>query len=196
MSERRGRLWVFILSAIGIAVGMASCAHPAWSQHPVHNPPPPPRPPAHQPAPRPSPPPQRAAVKQQQAPVPQRAVTPQPPPQQPSGAPGTIIPPPPPLGTRVPSGNTVVPHPPDRPWQHDNAVPPSERPPPGMCRVWLDKVPAASQPAPTSCSKAIQMRPPNGHVIFGEDGRRPTATRVPPATPSEPSAPESPLADH
>jgi hypothetical protein len=57
-----------------------------------------------------------------------------------------------------------------------------------MCRVWLDKVPASSQPAPTSCAKAIQMHPPNGHVIFGEDGRRPTATRVPPASESAPAS--------
>jgi hypothetical protein len=65
-----------------------------------------------------------------------------------------------------------------------------------MCRVWLDKVPASSQPAPTTCSKAIQMHPPNGHVVFGEDGRRPTATRVPPANPPESSSPESPLGEH
>ena len=195
MSERRGRLIVFILSAIGVAAGMASCAHPALSQHPAHNPPPsPPRPAVHQPAPRQSPPPQRQVVKPQ-PPAPQRAVAPQPLRQQqpPSGASGTIVPQQPALGTRV---NAGVPHPPVRPWQHDADVPSSERPPPGMCRVWLDKVPAASQPAPTSCSKAIQMRPPNGHVIFGEDGRRPTATRVPPAASPESSAPDSPLADH
>ena len=195
MSERRGRALGFLLSAAFVAAGMASCAHPALSQHPVHNPPPPPpRPPAHQPA-RQSPPPKQV-VKQQQPPVAPKSVTPQPPVrEQPSGTSGTpTIQQPPAVGTRVSGG---VPHPPVRPWEQRNAdIPPSERPPPGMCRVWLDKVPAASQPAPTTCSKAIQRHPPNGHVIFGEDGRRPTATRVSPATPSEPSSPESPLADH
>jgi hypothetical protein len=190
MLEGRGRVWGFLLSAIFIAAGMASCAHPAWSQHPTHNPPP--RPPVHQP-PRQSPP-QRQVVKPQ-PPQPQKAVVPQPPRQQESGIPGVATPQAPAVGTRVPSAGTTggssggVPHPPVRPWEQRNAdIPASERPPPGMCRVWLDHVPAASQPAPTSCSKAIQMHPPNGHVVFGEDGRRPTATRVPPATPPESSA--------
>ncbi|HZS60113.1 MAG TPA: hypothetical protein VFA43_12640 [Gemmatimonadaceae bacterium] len=117
--------------------------------------------------------------------------------QQESGVPGVATPQAPAVGTRVPpagistGGTSTVPHPPVRPWEQRNAdIPASERPPPGMCRVWLDHVPAASQPAPTTCSKAIQMHPPNGHVVFGEDGRRPTATRVPPATPSEPSSPD------
>ena len=184
MAERRGRVWGYLLSAICIAAGMVSCAHPAWSQHPTHNnpPPPPPRPPAHRPAPRQTPPPQHQTVKEQA------------PRQQESGIPGVATPQPPAVGTRVPSvgaggGGSSVPHPPVRPWEQRNAdIPASERPPPGMCRVWLDHVPAASQPAPTTCSKAIQMHPPNGHVVFGEDGR-PTATRVPPATPSE-SAPQ------
>jgi hypothetical protein len=171
MSERRGRVLGFLLAAFFIAAGMASCARPAWSQHPTHNPPP--RPPAHhQP-----PPPQRQVVK----PAPQKEVSHAPAPV--TG--GQQIGQPPPVGTRV-NTNTGVPHPPVRPWEQRNAdIPSSERPPPGMCRVWLDKVPASSQPAPTSCAKAIQTHPANGHVIFGEDGGRPTATRVPPATPTE-----------
>ena len=184
MSERRRRVWGLLLAAIFVAAGMVSCAHPAWSQHPTRNPPPPPPPPHHQP-----PPPQRQVAK----PAPQKEV---------SHAPAPVAPQPqlaqPPVGTRVntsPNTNTGVPHPPVRPWQQRNAdIPPSERPPPGMCRVWLDKVPATSQPAPTSCAKAIQTHPANGHVIFGEDGGRPTATRVPPATPAESQqSPESPF---
>lgn len=46
------------------------------------------------------------------------------------------------------------------------------RPPPGMCRIWLDDVPANRQPEPTDCPTAIRNRPPNGRVIFGEEVRR------------------------
>ena len=192
MSEWGGRVWSVRLTAVLIAAGMASYTHPAWSQHPAHNPPP--RPPVRQ-TPPPRRPPQHQVIKPQ-APQPQKAVVPQPPRQQESGIAGVATPPAPAVGTRVPSvgstGGTAVPHPPVRPWEQRNAdIPESERPPPGMCRVWLDKVPAASQPAPTTCSKAIQMHPPNGHVVFGEDGRRPTATRVPPAKPSESSTPDN-----
>lgn len=52
-------------------------------------------------------------------------------------------------------------------------IPRTLRPPAGMCRVWLDNVPAAQQPAPTDCTTAIRNRPPNGRVIFAEE--RPAA---------------------
>jgi hypothetical protein len=48
-------------------------------------------------------------------------------------------------------------------------VPAGHRPPPGMCRVWVDGVPPRQQPAPTDCRTAIRNRPPNGRVIFGDD---------------------------
>ena len=48
-------------------------------------------------------------------------------------------------------------------------VPPSHRPPPGMCRVWLDGVPANQQPAVTDCASAVRSRPANGRVLFGDD---------------------------
>jgi hypothetical protein len=48
-------------------------------------------------------------------------------------------------------------------------VPRSLRPPPGMCRVWVEQVPASQQPAPTDCATAIRNRPPNGRVIFAEE---------------------------
>lgn len=48
------------------------------------------------------------------------------------------------------------------------------RPPPGMCRIWLEDVPANRQPEPTDCPTAIRKRPPNGRVIFGEEVRRST----------------------
>jgi hypothetical protein len=128
------------------------------------------------------PPPQRPVVRPQQEQPPAAARAPQV--LQGSGAA------PLPSGTRV----NAVPHPPVHPWEQKNAdVPASERPPPGMCRIWLDRVPASSQPAATSCAKAIQMRPSNGRVLFGEAGQRPTATRVPPADGSD--APVPPNSD-
>jgi hypothetical protein len=182
LERRKGSTLTLLRTAIALAVGAVMCSDPALAQRPNHPPPPPPpRPPVHRAPP---------------APAPQRQVTPpvrpqlQPVPREQHLLPQMATPP---IGTRV----NPVPHPPVRPWEQRNAdIPPSERPPPGMCRVWLNNVPANSQPAPTSCSKAIQMHPPNGHVIFGEDGRRPTATRVPPAKPSDSSGPESPFGDH
>ena len=47
-------------------------------------------------------------------------------------------------------------------------VPDDHRPPPGMCRIWIDDVPAVRQPAPTDCSTAIRRRPPNARVVFGK----------------------------
>jgi hypothetical protein len=49
------------------------------------------------------------------------------------------------------------------------AVPAEARPPKGMCRVWIDGVPAAQQPAATDCATAVKNRPANGRVIFGDD---------------------------
>jgi hypothetical protein len=51
-------------------------------------------------------------------------------------------------------------------------IPESHLPPKGMCRIWIDNVPPAQQPAPTDCASAIKNRPPNGRVIFPEDGAR------------------------
>jgi hypothetical protein len=51
----------------------------------------------------------------------------------------------------------------------DDGVPKEYRPPAGMCRIWLDKVPARQQPAPTDCPTAVRNRPPNGKVLFGDD---------------------------
>ncbi len=48
-------------------------------------------------------------------------------------------------------------------------VPEDARPPRGMCRIWIDAVPAAQQPAATDCATAVKNRPTNGRVIFGDD---------------------------
>jgi hypothetical protein len=56
-------------------------------------------------------------------------------------------------------------------------IPAGSRPPAGMCRIWLDDVPASRQPAPTDCASAVRNRPAKGRVIFGDDyvtkGKRP-----------------------
>ena len=55
-------------------------------------------------------------------------------------------------------------------------IPQSSRPPAGMCRIWLDNVPAAQQPAPTDCATAVRNRPAKGRVIFGDDYAKKTDT--------------------
>lgn len=51
----------------------------------------------------------------------------------------------------------------------NDGIPAAYRPPAGMCRIWLDGVPPAQQPAPTDCANAVRNRPANGRVIFGDD---------------------------
>jgi hypothetical protein len=51
---------------------------------------------------------------------------------------------------------------------HEQIVPPSFYPPSGMCRIWINQVPAAQQPAPTDCASAVRNRPANGKVLFGD----------------------------
>ena len=54
---------------------------------------------------------------------------------------------------------------------------------PGMCRIWLDKVPAKQQPAPTDCPTAVKNKPTNGKVLFGDDyvekGKKPDEKELP-----------------
>jgi hypothetical protein len=60
-------------------------------------------------------------------------------------------------------------------------IPASSRPPAGMCRIWLDDVPPAQQPAPTDCASAVRNRPAKGRVIFGDDyvpAKRPDTTKA------------------
>jgi len=53
--------------------------------------------------------------------------------------------------------------------RRDQSVPPGFFPPAGMCRIWLNDVPAGQQPAPTDCASAVRNRPANGRVLFGDD---------------------------
>jgi hypothetical protein len=53
--------------------------------------------------------------------------------------------------------------------RRDQIVPPGFFPPAGMCRIWINDVPASQQPAPTDCASAVKNRPANGKVLFGDD---------------------------
>ena len=56
-----------------------------------------------------------------------------------------------------------------QPQRREQIVPPGFYPPAGMCRIWVNGVPAAQQPAPTDCASAVKNRPANGKVLFGDD---------------------------
>jgi hypothetical protein len=71
-----------------------------------------------------------------------------------------------------------------------------------MCRIWLDNVPPAQQPAPTDCASAARNLPRNGRLIYSDEPRNPrlplvkslkdppTAVQTPPRKlPDEPPAP-------
>jgi len=47
------------------------------------------------------------------------------------------------------------------------AVPVHLLPPAGKCRVWMEEVPAAQQPAPTDCATALRLKPANAVVLYG-----------------------------
>src|SRR4051812_24549207 len=53
--------------------------------------------------------------------------------------------------------------------RRDQIVPPGFFPPAGMCRIWLNDVPAGQQPAPTDCASAVRNRPANARVLFGDE---------------------------
>ena len=68
----------------------------------------------------------------------------------------------------------------------------AHRPPPGMCRIWIDGVPAERQPAPTDCATAIRRRPSNARVIFGEELRPPRGQVQAPRLVEQPPKPVEP----
>ena len=73
-----------------------------------------------------------------------------------------------PANAQFPQGLPQIPGLPKR-QQPQSKVPPNYRPPAGMCRIWIDGVPANQQPAPTDCVTAVRNRPVNGTVIFGDE---------------------------
>jgi hypothetical protein len=74
-----------------------------------------------------------------------------------------------------------------------SSVPDSHRPPPGMCRIWIDGVPPTHQPAPTDCATAIRKRPMNARVVFGSDAPAGSARTFAPmqSAPSNFATPQS-----
>lgn len=60
---------------------------------------------------------------------------------------------------------------PERRPEQKVTIPRAYLPPKGMCRIWIDSVPARQQPAPTDCATAIRNKPQNGKVIFSEENR-------------------------
>jgi hypothetical protein len=60
---------------------------------------------------------------------------------------------------------------PERRPEQKVTIPRAYLPPKGMCRIWIDSVPARQQPAPTDCATAIRNKPQNGQVIFSEENR-------------------------
>ncbi len=48
-------------------------------------------------------------------------------------------------------------------------VPPGQRPPAGMCRVWIDGVAPGRQPRATDCATARANAPANSRIIYGSD---------------------------
>lgn len=75
------------------------------------------------------------------------------------------------------------------------AIKPEHLPPPGMCRVWIDNVPPAQQPAPTDCASAIRNKPQNGRVIFSDDKRDVKDGRRPGGQGGKDTKPKKPDAD-
>ncbi len=68
----------------------------------------------------------------------------------------------------------------------EQVVPPAFYPPAGMCRIWINQVPAAQQPAPTDCASAVRNRPANGKVLFGDQPKgKKTKTEKGKSSPSD-----------
>lgn len=61
-------------------------------------------------------------------------------------------------------------------------VPSHLMPPTGKCRIWMEGVAPAQQPAPTDCQTALRQKPANGTVIFGPTVRQDAARAFRPST--------------
>lgn len=52
-----------------------------------------------------------------------------------------------------------------------DSIPREYMPPAGMCRIWVERVPASQQPAPTDCPAAVRNKPANARVVYGADAK-------------------------
>jgi hypothetical protein len=59
-----------------------------------------------------------------------------------------------------------------------DGVPPGQRPPTGLCRVWIDGVPPGQQPGVTDCTSALARVPANGRVLYGGGTTAMTTNRI------------------
>jgi hypothetical protein len=83
-----------------------------------------------------------------------------------------------------------------------DSMPAQMMPPAGKCRIWMEGVPPARQPAPTDCATALRQKPANGTVIYGPPARdagnarfqtapvRDSRTLAPAATPEKKTPPD------
>lgn len=55
-------------------------------------------------------------------------------------------------------------------------VPQQHMPPAGKCRIWMEGVAPAQQPAATDCQTALRQKPAHGTVIFGPSERQRSVT--------------------
>lgn len=51
--------------------------------------------------------------------------------------------------------------------RNTDGVPPGQRPPAGMCRVWINGVPPGQQPGVTDCATARANLPANARILYG-----------------------------
>jgi len=84
-----------------------------------------------------------------------------------------------------------------QPQDPKTSAPRTHLPPPGMCRIWLENVPPAQQPAPTDCASAARNLPRNGRFIYSDEPRNPRLPLVkslqdPPPQPPPRKLPEVP----
>ena len=65
-----------------------------------------------------------------------------------------------------------------------DSIPHEYMPPAGMCRIWVDGVPASQQPTPTDCPAAVRNKPANARVIYGVEMKAVKAAPLIPPLPS------------